>query len=109
MSVLMMVALVFVACDKDDDVVEVLRFSKDAVELVVEGENAEVDVKNGTAPFTFTVNNEGIVEVSIEESKVTIKPLAEGEATITVKDNDGVEGAIKVAVAAKYEPEGGEE
>lgn len=107
MSVLM-ASLFFVACDSDDEVTPALEFNPAAVEVVVGGEDAVVEISGGTAPFTLTIDKEGVVEASVVEdtSNINISAVEEGEATITVKDKDGVEGSLKVTVTAGDDSEG---
>lgn len=107
MSVLM-ASLFFVACDSDDEVTPALKFNPAAVEVVVGGEDAVVEISGGTAPFTLTIDKEGVVEASVVEdtSNINISAVEEGEATIIVKDKDGVEGSLKVTVTAADDSEG---
>lgn len=100
MSALVM-ALFFVACESDDEPTPTIKLNPDAVEVVVEGESAVVEVSGGNAPYTITISDIEIADASIDESKITITGVAEGETTINVKDNDGVEGSVKVTVKAK--------
>lgn len=115
MSVLL-VALFFASCDSDDknEPTPELKFDPATkVEVVAEGDAATVNVTGGSAPYTAKAAEveEGaaeVVKVSVEEGKITIEGLTEGETTITVTDKNGIKGEIKVTVTAKAE-EGGEE
>ena len=102
MSVLL-AATIFAACSSDDDdVTPVLKFDSATVEVAVEGETI-VTVTEGTAPFTITVSEDDakFATAEVEESKITVTGVAEGEVTITVTDKDGVKGDIKVTINAK--------
>ena len=85
MSALVM-ALFFVACESDDEPTPTIKLNPDAVEVVVEGESAVVEVSGGNAPYTITISDIEIADASIDESKITITGVAEGETTI---DNAG--------------------
>ena len=112
MSVLM-VSLFFVACEKDNDQPTLqLNFDPATIEVVAEGDAATVNVTGGTAPYVVEIAEaeEGaeVIKATIEDSKITIEGLAEGETTITVTDKDGIKGEIKVTVTAKAEEGEGE-
>ena len=104
MSVLL-AATIFVACESDkDEPTPALKFDPATVEVVAEAETI-VTVTEGTAPFTITVSEDDakFATAAVEESKITVTGVAEGEATITVTDKNGVKGEIKVTVTAKDE------
>ena len=67
----------------------------DPVTVVVGGEDAIVDVAanfhdpdGGPLMFEAAYEPEGVVKIALAEGILTITPLAEGEATITVTAND---------------------
>lgn len=93
---LMMSGVLFVACDDDDDNGR-LTFDQNAVEILV-GETATVKVSGGATPYTVEAASETIADVSVEGSDITIEGLAEGNTTVKVTDNNGLEGTITVAV-----------
>ena len=126
MSALVM-ALAFVACEKDEDpVVQDLKVSKDAIEVVIDGEAVVIDITGGVAPYEATVAEiaeEATYNVTAkaEGDKVTITavpkeepaPQAEGDETpepvvvdVTVTDKAGTKVVVKVTVEeAEVTPE----
>lgn len=121
MSALVM-ALAFVACEKDEPTPAPKLEVKDAVEVVI-GESTELEIKGGVAPYEAKSANEEVVTVKVEGAELTItavkvteEPAPEaretgGEETVepvvvTVTDKAGTKVTVKVTVKeAEVTPE----
>lgn len=103
MSALVM-ALAFVACEKDEDpVVQDLKVSKDAIEVVIDGEAVVIDITGGVAPYEATVAEiaeEATYNVTAkaEGDKVTITAVAKEEPAPEARETEGDETPEPVVV-----------
>lgn len=93
---LMLSGAFFVACD-DDESDNKLTFDKNNVEVII-GEETVVRVSGGATPYEATPADETVAEATVDGSDITIKGLKEGNTTVRVTDNSGLEATIVVAV-----------
>lgn len=126
MSALVM-ALAFVACEKDDVKDPEIKLSETEIAVIIDGDAVEVEVTDGTAPYTATVA-EGAedatfkVTADVDAKKISIAAVTkeetpepeakegEGDDTeepvvveVTVKDAKGKTATIKVTVTEAEE------
>ena len=83
-----------------------LSVSANALSLQV-GESATVDITSGSGSYQAVSNAESVATVTVDGSKLVIKGVSPGSATITVKDNQTQERAkVEVTVSDSMQPEG---
>lgn len=118
MSALVM-ALAFVACEKDEPTpAPKLEVTPTEVTVTVGEEGEEVSIKGGVAPYTVTSADDKVVAVTeVNEGKFTVSAVeateepapevTEGEETpapvvvdVTVADKEGTKVVVKVTVKA---------
>jgi hypothetical protein len=106
LSSMMLLGLVFVACD--DDETDKLTFDKNNVEILIE-ETTTVKVSGGVAPYTVEEADETVVTATVSGSDIALKGLKEGTTTVRVTDANGVQATIAVKVNEDpYEDEKGD-
>lgn len=84
------------SCDKDDDDKK-LKLSSSSVTVEVE-KTSDITVSGGTAPYTAKSSDDKIASVTVSQSKITVKGVKAGNATITVADKKKNSGKISVTV-----------
>ena len=106
-SMFCMVALLLVACDGDSNkpVLNKLSFDKTRVDLNL-GRTTTLTVKNGTAPYTAKLSEQGdqlVADVRVEGNVITLIGMFLGEATLAVTDKDGNTGVVSVEGTLKLD------
>ncbi len=73
---------------------------EDGAVVLYEGDTKEINIVKGTGKYAVTSSDDKVATASVDGSKVTIKAIAKGDATITVTDTDTNEKQ-EIAVTVK--------
>lgn len=92
-------SLAITSCDDDNDPANTLKCNPDKVELAPET-TATVEIKGPTSTLSVESSDSKIVIASVKDNIVTLTGVAEGEATVMVKDEQNASGKISVTVKA---------
>lgn len=77
-----------------------LELSSNGLISIMEGKSETVSVRYGSGSYSYEVDNEGIVAVSIIGPTITINAQKVGEVIVTVIDKNGGKAYLSVAVKA---------
>lgn len=79
------------------NVITPLSFDKKNVNVAV-GNESEIAIQSGKAPYTVSVNDAKIATATVKDAKVTIKGVKAGTTTVSVLDANKLAGTITVTV-----------
>ncbi|MDR2498355.1 MAG: Ig-like domain-containing protein [Tannerellaceae bacterium] len=100
-AIAMATAIIFTACEKKEN--DPLIPSLSPASLTVEvGSSVTSAITGGLEPFTATSSDQAKASAKVDGRTVTVTALAEGQATITVRGDDG--GSAQIAVTINPKP-----
>lgn len=79
------------------NVITPLSYDKANVSVGI-GNEAEINIKSGKAPYTVSVTDTKIATATVKDAKVTIKGVKAGTTTVSVLDANKLAGTITVTV-----------
>ena len=105
---LALIALLFTACKKDDNnggeqAPQRLTLEKSVVTLKLT-ESAIVRITSGNGDYKVESADKSIATAAIEQNKVKITAVAEGQTTLTVADVKGQKATIAVTIESNIDP-----
>lgn len=74
-----------------------ITFDRDAVTVGV-GKDAIIYIRTGSMPFSVVSSDNTVATATVKDSKITVKGIKAGTATLTVTDNEKKTGTILVTV-----------